>query len=244
MKKIQSISLLIIALAHFVSCSQDSSSPIDYSQTGIGGSTARFTTLGNYLYTVNSQDLVIFDISNPSTPQYATTENIGFGIETIFPYNDYLFIGAQTGMYIYDISTPKSPQKLSQYEHIYSCDPVVVQGDYAYVTLHSQDSWCGRWSNELHIIDISNLRMPNLLTTYTMENPLGLGVDGNNLFICDKGLKVYDISDKTNLILKQKFSISANDVIPYNNLLIVTGDNGLHQYDYSGEELTFLSTIN
>jgi len=244
MKKIQLISLLVIALAHFVSCSQDSSTSIDASQTGIGGSTARFATVGDYLYTVNSQDLVILDISNPATPQYGTTENIGFGIETIFPYNDYLFIGAQTGMYIYDISNPVKPQKLSQYEHIYSCDPVVVQGDYAYVTLHSEDSWCGRWTNELHVIDISNLRMPKLLTTYAMENPLGLGVDGDNLFICNKGLKVYDISDKNDIILKQNFSINANDVIPYNNLLIVIGDNGLYQYDYSGEELTLLSTIN
>ncbi len=244
MKKILLIFLSIFILIPLTSCNQDSSISVDYSQAGVGGSTARFATVGDYLYTVNAQDLVVLDISNPASPKHTNIEGVGFGIETIFPYNDYLFIGAQTGMYIYDISNPVKPQKLSQYEHIYSCDPVVVQGDYAYVTLHSEDSWCGRWTNELHVIDISNLRMPKLLTTYAMENPLGLGVDGNNLFICDKGLKVYDISDKNNIILKQSFSINANDVIPYNNLLIVIGDNSLYQYDYSGEELTLLSTIN
>ncbi len=244
MKNILLTFLSIFTLIWLTSCNNDSYVSVDNSQTGVGGSMARFATVGDYLYTVNSQDLVIIDVTSPASPKYTATEGVGFGIETIFPYNGYLFIGAQTGMYIYDISNPVKPQKLSQYEHIYSCDPVVVQGDYAYVTLHSEGSRCGRWNNELHVIDVSNLRMPKLLTTYAMENPLGLGVDGDNLFVCDKGLKVYDISDKNNLILKQSFSINANDVIPYNDLLIVIGDNGLYQYDYSGEDLTLLSTIN
>lgn len=243
MKKSLCIFLSILTLVHFTSCSKDSSVQSDASQTGIGGSTARFAIVGNYLYTVNSSDLGVIDITNPGSPNYVSTKRIGFGIETIFPYNDYLFIGAQTGMYIYDISNPTSPNKLSQYEHIYSCDPVVVQGDYAYVTLHSENSWCGRFTDELHIIDISNLNKPELLTIYTMSNPLGLGIDGDNLFVCDKGLKVYDITDKNNIVLKQHFLITAYDVIPYNNLLIVIGDNGLYQYDYSGDDLTLLSTI-
>lgn len=235
--------LLFFVLSLTISCSKDSGVQADSSQTGVGGSTARFAVAGDYLYTVNASTLEIFDVSNPDLPNKVNSQEVGFGIETIFPYEDHLFIGAQTGMYIYDIKNPAKPVKLSLYEHIYTCDPVVVDGDYAYVTLHSADSWCGRWADELHIIDISNLNSPKLLTTYTMENPLGLGVDGNTLFVCDEGLKVYDITDKTNIVLKQHFSISANDVIPYKDLLLVIGDNGLYQYDYSGEELNLVSTI-
>ena len=226
----------------FTACSKELSQH-DSSTSGVGGSTARFTIVDNILYTVNNSSLISFDISNASAPKQVKTTDIGFGIETIFPYKNNLFIGAQTGMYIYDISNPDNPQKLSLYEHIYSCDPVVVQDTLAYVTLHSQDSWCGRWSNELHIINISNLRKPELLNTYNMENPLGLGVDGDYLFICDNTLKVYDISNKKALVLKQEFSINANDVIPYNNLLLVIGDKTLNQYDYSKDKLTLLSTL-
>ncbi|MEN8119770.1 MAG: hypothetical protein ABFS35_05465 [Bacteroidota bacterium] len=244
MKKILSVTLAISIFTLFTSCSKDATVQADASQSGVGGSMARFAVVGDYLYTVNSSDLEIIDIKNPASPNYVSTKSVGFGIETIFPYNNHLFIGAQTGMYIYDISSPANPNKLSQYEHIYSCDPVVVQDDYAYVTLHSENSWCGRFTDELHIIDISNLNSPQLLTTYTMGNPLGLGVDGNNLFVCDEGLKVYDITNKQSIELKQHFKITAYDVIPYTNLLIVIGDNGLYQYDYSGADLTLLSTIN
>jgi len=243
MKKILTVLIFLVSLVQFTSCSKDASVQSDGSQTGVGGSMARFATVGDYLYTVNSRDLKVIDITNPASPNHVSTKNVGFGIETIFPYRDNLFIGAQTGMYIYDISNPISPQKLSQYEHIYSCDPVVVEDDCAYVTLHSENSWCGRFTDELHIIDVSNLSQPVELKTYAMTNPLGLGIDGSNLFLCDNGLKVYDVSDKTNIVLKQHFSISAYDVIPYNNLLIVIGENGMKQYDYSGDELTLLSTI-
>jgi len=243
MKKILSMALAIFTFALLTNCSKDASVQADSSQTGVGGSMARFAGVGDYLYTVNSSELKIINIENPALPNYVSTKEIGFGIETIFPYNGNLFIGAQTGMYIYDISNPAIAKKLSQYEHIYSCDPVVVQDDYAYVTLHSLDSWCGRFTNELHIIDISNLNSPKLLTTFTMSNPLGLGVDGDNLFVCDEGLKVYDITNKNSIELKQHFKITAYDVIPYNDLLIVIGDNGLYQYDYTGDDLTLLSTL-
>ena len=243
MKKLSYFLLSFLIVSFTTSCSKDSAVQADASQTGVGGSTARFAVTGDYLYTVNSNSLEIFDISNPSLPNKVASQEVGFGIETIFPNNGHLFLGAQTGMYIYDINNPAKPVKLSLYEHIYTCDPVVVEGDYAYVTLHSANSWCGRWSNELHIIDISNLNSPRLLTTYAMENPLGLGVDGDNLFVCDDGLKVYDISNKLNIVLKQSFSINANDVIPYNDLLLVIGDDGLYQYDYSGEDLNLVSTI-
>ena len=86
-------------------------------------------------------------------------------------------------MHIYDVSNPASPQKLSVYQHVYSCDPVVVEGDFAYVTLNSLNTWCGRFSNQLDIIDISDLSDPKLIKQYAMESPLGLGIYGNLLFV-------------------------------------------------------------
>jgi len=247
MKAVKYIIYLLFLIAVIYSCEQaytDSGISADASGGGKGGSMARFAVSGDHLYTVTENDLKLFDISEPGSPQYTDSINIGFGIETIFPRGEDLFIGSQAGMYIYDITDPENPVKLSRYEHVYSCDPVVVQGNYAYVTLNSGNTWCGHSNNMLQIIDISDLTSPRFLKDYPMTGPRGLGVDGNLLFICDDGLKVYDISDIYNIDLLDHFSgINAYDVIPYDDLLIMTGSDGLYQYSYLNNSLSLLSTI-
>ncbi|HET8828856.1 MAG TPA: hypothetical protein VFM79_05925, partial [Pelobium sp.] len=104
---------------------------------GTGGSTARFTLQNSSLYTVDQSQLKVFDLEDAEKPVFIKDIAIGFGIETIFPYQDKLFIGSTTGMHIYDASNPLSPTKLSTYSHVTSCDPVIVEGNYAYVTLRS-----------------------------------------------------------------------------------------------------------
>jgi len=233
-------STLIIFLV--VTCSKDSSMQPD-TASGQGGSLARFTISKGHLYTVDNTNLKVFDISDESKPEFIKELNAGFGIETIFPLGDNLFLGSRVGMTIYDITTASNPVYLSSFSHIYSCDPVVVEGNYAFVTLSTSNS-CTRGTNELQIIDISNLQAPNLVETYSMLNPKGLGIDDGTLFICDNGLKVYDATNVLDLKLIKTFDIKANDVIPYNGKLLVIGDDGFYQYDYSNEEITLLSKIN
>ena len=82
-----------------------------------------------------------------------------------------------------------------------------------------------------------------------MEFPSGLGIDGTNLFICEGqfGLKVFDASDPLTIgdnLLHSFEDIHAFDVIPFNNILIMIGNDGLYQYDYSdSENLELLSHI-
>jgi hypothetical protein len=76
-----------------------------------------------------------------------------------------------------------------------------------------------------------------------MEEPYGLGIDGNLLFVCDKGLKVYNANDPLNLSLIKKFDISAYDVIPNNGNLMVTASDGLYQYKYENTDIRLLSKI-
>jgi hypothetical protein len=212
-------------------------------ETGKGGSLARFTISRDYLYAVSNEDLKCFNLSNPLLPSYEGSIDLGFGIETIFPRDSVIFIGTTSGMYIYDITVPSYPQKISFYEHIRSCDPVVANEKYAYVTLRSESSRCGRVTNELQIVDIQDLASPAFLKSYPMTSPKGLGLDSNTLFVCDDGLKVYNVTTVQNLILKKHFSIKANDVIPYNDLLIVIGDDGLYQYRYRNDTINLLSRI-
>jgi hypothetical protein len=246
MKNILLILCIVLAVAY--ACDKGSGDPGSNSNmegggsTGTGGSLARFTIAGNHLFTVDNQKLKSFGLENETQPVYLSETNAGFNIETIFARGNTLFLGSQSGMYIYDISNPSDPNQLCYYQHIYSCDPVVADSNYAYVTL-STTSRCGRNVNELQIIDIKDLSKPYFLKSYPMTQPQGLGIDNRELFVCDDGLKIYDASDVKNLRLKYKFSIPAIDVIPMNNLLMVLADNGLYQYHYENGQVTLLSKL-
>ncbi len=217
------------------------------SQTGIGGSMARFAIYEKNLYAVDQSELYVFDITNLTKPSLNNKVNLGWGIETIFPYKDKLFIGSNTGMQIFDNSNPSEPIHLSTFEHARVCDPVVVNDDYAFVTLRSGDR-CSGFVNQLDVVDIKDLENPKLVKSYPMDNPHGLGVDGNTLFICEGefGLKVFDINDVNDIDnnrLGHIQGIHAFDVIPYQNNLIMVGEEGLYQYDYTDPKNLALKSI-
>lgn len=238
------IILIFIASLILYGCESDSFYSSDSaSDQGTAGSLARFAITGNYLYTVEYEQLKIFDISNEQTPVFIDQINPGFDIETIFPVGNYLFLGSRWGVYIYDITNPVSPNLLSQYTHIYSCDPVVVSGNYAYSTLNSSGP-CGRGVNQLEVIDISNILYPVNVHTIVMDNPKGLGISNDFLFVCDNGIKVFDISNPDVPIFIRKESVDAFDVIPIDNILIVVANSGLYQYELNlNGELSLLSTL-
>ena len=217
-------------------------------QPGVGGSTARFTISHNTLYIVDYSSLHIYDISNTANPAKVADKNLGWSIETIFPYKNRLFIGSSSGVYIYDITNPLSPTQTSVYSHITACDPVVVADEYAYFTL-SNDAPCHMGVNQLEIVDITNLSAPTLKITVPMTNPKGVGIDNKKLFVCDgnDGLKVYDASDVMQIgsrMIAHFSNINSFDVIPFNNDLIMVGSDGLYQYDYSNvQNISLLSRI-
>ncbi len=247
--------VIIICLATMIACSEDSTSYFsnDSDSSGIGGSMARFSINGDYMYTVDHSTLKTFNLSTPEKPKYLDRKDqvMQFGIETIFTMDTLLFIGSQDGMYIYNIPRHEFPQQMSMTRHIRSCDPVVAQGKYAYVTLNSETTWCGNTSPQLEIFDISDPYNPKLVKTETgFKHPRGLGVDGNKLFICDDGIKLYDISDpeKPKWVddfthIPEASNADAYDVIPLNGLLLMTGSTGLYQFDYTGDKLAFISKI-
>ena len=209
---------------------------------GRGGSMARFAITDNTLYTVGTSNLKAYNISNPERPVFQNETQLGFGIETVYPYKNRLYIGSNNGMLIYDITSPGNPQFVSNYNHIFSCDPVVVNDDYAFVTLRSGTT-CRMGTNRLEVVDIRNANMPTLVRDYEMVNPYGLGIDGDKLFVCDDGLKVYDASNVSNLVQTNKFNVNAFDVIPYKGNLMLIGEDGLYQYSYNTSSIKQLSHI-
>lgn len=214
--------------------------------SGIGGSMARFTIYQNYLYAVDHSNLQTFDISTPSNPLVWAKVNVGREIETIFPYKDKLFIGSTTGMFIYDNSVPWNPRQLGQFSHARGCDPVVANDTLAFVTLRTGTRCVGN-QNQLDIIDIKDLFKPKLIVTYPMQEPAGLGIDENILFICDgkAGLKVFDFTKPKELKLLSWISdFNTYDIIPLGSYAIVIGNDGLYQFNYNNpEKLILLSKI-
>ena len=215
---------------------------------GTGGSLARFTLAANHLYVINEWNLYSFEILNNCSLSLASELNIGWGIETIYPYGDNLFIGSQTGMFIYDISTPGEPWYQSEFTHARACDPVFVDGDRAYVTLRDGNR-CQNFNNQLDVLDVSDLRYPRLITTHQMDNPHGLSKIENKLIICEgeHGLKTFDASNDMEIrsnILDHIENIHAYDVIALSlDHILVVGQDGLFQYNGVGDELKLISTI-
>lgn len=202
---------------------------------GVAGSMARFSVVNNHLYTVNHSELLSFDISNTTSPVKVNTRNVGWNIETIYPFGGKLFIGSNTGMFIYNISNPAAPEPQGQFTHVRACDPVVADNDYAYVTLRSGNN-CNTATNELHIVNVSNVFNPVLTKSYALFNPHGLAKSGNTLFICDgkQGLKVFNVTDPLNIVLEQQLQgMETYDAIAFNNNLLIVAKDGLYQYDYS-----------
>lgn len=214
--------------------------------TGIGGSLARFKIVNDFLYAVDSDNLNVFNISNLSNPISIGSNYVGWRIETIFSDGNYLYIGSNAGMFIYDIVDPASPQFVSEVSHIMGCDPVVVQDDFAYVTIRGGNN-CQQEISQLDVIDISNKATPFIVTSVEMEEPYGLGVRGNELYVSDgrSGLKLFNIENPETLFLESLFpEIFVFDVIPLEDKLVVVGDSQLKQYIYTGGDLHLISTLN
>jgi hypothetical protein len=219
--------------------------------SGKGGSMARFALSGDYLYTLNKREMEVFYIGEPSTPQPQSRVHVPFDVETLFNFKDYLYIGGESGVYIYDTSTPTQPTKVAQYTHTRSCDPVVVsQNNLAFVTLN-KGSTCrlNSGENTLQVLDVEDPTQPKLLKTMGMWDPKGLGIDDDNktLFVCDgsAGLKVFDVTkydhNETNqtrveILAKPQKSIAdinCYDVIPNHGNLIVSNGENVRQFDYT-----------
>ena len=214
--------------------------------TGQGGSLARFNITGDFLYAVDNLSLNVFDITNLDNPQDLGEEHVGWQIETIFSYEDYLYIGSTAGMFIYSLDTPSSPTYQSEISHIVGCDPVVVQGNFAYVTIRG-GNLCGQDLSILEVINVEDKQNPFILEQYSLDQPYGLGIKDDLVFVCDQGvgLRVFNASQTPVLEQIQLFeNATALDVIPQDDKLIMVSETAIFQYLYTEDGLTLLSEFN
>ncbi|MEO5999215.1 MAG: hypothetical protein ABIN89_20715 [Chitinophagaceae bacterium] len=242
MKKI--IFVLILISISFLQCTKDAASLKYSAPTGQGGSLARFAIVGNYLYTVDAQKLSIYDVVNPAEPLLKNTVNIGFEIETIFPFKDKLFIGSTSVVHIFSISDPANPQKLSQAispDVLRRCDPVVAKDTVAFATLRTNGP-CGGIQSILAVYDIKDITKPVQKASYPVSQPYGLGYQDNVLYVCDtSGLMIFDITKAYQpVLLKTIKDGDYVDVIPYQGTLICWINGGVLMYDITNNKSPIL----
>lgn len=213
---------------------------------GLTGSMSRFAIYQNFLYTVLYNQLGIFNIESEKPEKMGENVPLKGSIETIFSYKENLFMGAPTGMFIYSVSNPIKPEFQSFSQHAYGCDPVVVENDIAYVTIHAGNN-CGQNVNQLIVLDVSDVKKPAEIAKYEMTKPKGLGIDNGALFVCDDGLKVFDAANPKDILnnqLRHIESIAGYDLIAYNKLLMMIAEDGIYQYDYTDlKDIKLLSKI-
>ena len=71
-----------------------------------------------------------------------------------------------------------NPNYINSIEHFRSCDPVVADLSYAYVTLRGGTN-CFTETNELQIIDIRDPQNLTVVSRQVMFNPHGLAIHEN-----------------------------------------------------------------
>jgi len=225
-------------------------SDVSFSNSGgvsAGGSMASFAIYTDYLYVIEGRNINSFHIEGNCLTNSGTLQTQN-QLETLFTSGGYLYVGTTTGMLIYTLQNTNTPLQVGNYPHVGSCDPVVVQGNRAYVTLRTGNACVGD-VNQLVVVNIEDKTNPYEIKTYEMTNPHGLGLDNNTLFLCDgsDGLKVYDKTDDYTIdsnMISHFQNINTFDVIPYNDVLIMTAKEGIYQYDYSDvQNITQLSLI-
>jgi hypothetical protein len=226
----------ILLLAFIFSCQKDVQIS---SSDGVGGSLARFALVGSKMYVVTNNALKTFDITNPKQLQTVDTVKLGFSedIETIFAFDKNLFIGSRSALHIYKIDANGIPRFGSVATHSWGCDPVVANDSFAFVTTRNGSRNCriqnNSFANQLIVYDVKDIKNPIQMVIVNMTFPNGVGLDKNLLFVCDKGVKMFDVSNPLKPVLRKYLEdIDANDVIPLNGQLLIVGTQKLTQIDY------------
>ena len=212
--------------------------------TGTGGSLARFAIVGNYFYSVTDRELITFSLDDQGNMAEVARNEVGFGVETMFPYQGQLLLGAADGVFVYDLSVPESPQRVGRFRHITACDPVVARNGFAFSTLRSGEVGCQqRIVNQMDILKLqeNGAGDPVLMGSFTdLEQPKGLGIKENTVYVCDadRGVRILDVGDVYNgddaynvVEVSALEGFEAFDVIVFEDLLLVIAVDGLRQYD-------------
>lgn len=228
----------------FISCGSDQ---VTGNRPSKVGSLSRMNIIDDNLYVIEGSSVTSFDITDRENIEFVSSNFVDQGIETIFAMEPYLLIGGQLGVYTYEVDEKGKMSKVSEFPHVRACDPVVSDRRMMFVTLRVRPDCIDQddETNQLKVIDITNINEPKLVKNYQMESPLGLTFFDDFLFVCDKDtLKVFDKSESDNLKLVNKVNVpNCQDIIYDRDSIIVTSPDKVYQFEFFDDTLNLLSEI-
>ena len=136
---------------------------------------------------VIADDLIVVDVSDPSSPSVATVVDLRNGRDAALAGN-HLYVATAATLYIFDVTDPLAPRLLSQWKTSDGC----YAGDIVVGVLYA-----GMWRT-VEAIDVSDPADPQLLGSYSIADQTEyLTVSGNRLYFAGRfeGMKIIDVSD-------------------------------------------------
>ena len=250
------ILMLVMLSLMICACTDDGGGLSESGGSTLSGSYANMLTVGEFLYVVSDDNLITYSITIPDQPTELDRQELVFGIESLFHRAGILFVGSMTSMYIYQINELGIPELKSEtpytnFENITPCDPIVANDTLAIASLSSvavPTGGCGAaLIDEIRFFDITDIEQPVQFNSVEMEQPKGLGLDDNILFVCEaqNGLKIFDIQNALDVKLLYHFEgFKTFDIIATGSLALVVGPDNLYEFDYSDiDDVKLLSNI-
>ncbi len=146
----------------------------------------------SYAYITTNSDLIIIDIANPKRPRRVGRLKIGtpsFGLKVV-DQKAYL-AATDKGLVIVDVSNPGNPTIIGRFHD---------GGEVRRVGIIDRYCITSDFENGLNILDIGNVSKPVKIGNLKYDRIRQFIVTNNLVFLVDvgKGLRVVNISDKTN----------------------------------------------
>ncbi len=210
-----------------------------------------YHTLGNifreYVFAIEDYVFVTFSISGSSDDMlyvYDTSDpnNIHFegscltnddGYWCMAKYNDYIFLPSYNlGLTVYDLNSGNGPSLLTSYPSFYGTRLSSIN-NYVYMALE----------NSMILLDISDPNSVNQVTQWPMPGSImDIVIEDNILYIWFWNLNIirlYDISDNTNLVYLNEIQLNENSKIAWN---FIAEDNKVYISDLSWNEIIVYDT--
>lgn len=211
----------------------------------------------HYLYIAsdsNTREFIVVDVSH-STPQVTTQSlHASFDLNKLEIVGNTLFVARDSGGSVhefeaYELTEPTHPQLLDGYEVGYNVNDFIINGDYAYITIQ-------RTSNNLRVIDISDLHQLRLVQTITLPGSYSaknIIQAGDNIYVSRVSyarLNKYHLDSPSSLSwvddLTTGGTVNAMDKLPDDSRLFLAVESTNHSFqvvDISENNFSITKTL-
>ena len=220
----------------------------------------------NYVYSANMESgLGIYDVSIPSSINLSINLDINtfnnLGVSSIEQKGNSLFVGlgdfqvnnnSSSGLVILDISNPLIPLVKDMWDSTIFTNGIshlLIEDNYAYLSTMKSGIIILDISDENNIVYKSHLQLDLNFPAPSgnAHNARGLKMKNDSLYVCfDRGgLRVVDVSDKTNPIEVYKYintTLNSQAAAAYNDI-VLKGNYAFISVDYCGLEILDVSSI-